>query len=56
MPPYPAGCPVPTAHALKPLADDYVRMAEDRLFLNEAESFNTLLAQCEAVQNSANGR
>jgi hypothetical protein len=45
---------VPTADALAALADDYARMVEDGLLLDEAEPFDALLAQCQAVQDSAN--
>jgi hypothetical protein len=45
---------VPTEDALAALADDYARMVEDGLLLDEAEPFDALLAQCQAVQDSAN--
>jgi hypothetical protein len=45
---------VPTEDALTALADDYARMVEDGLLLDEAESFDALLTQCLAVQETAN--
>jgi hypothetical protein len=44
----------PSDAALKTLSDDYRRMVDDGLLLDEAESFEELLAHCRAVQEKAN--
>lgn len=45
---------VPSDGALVTLADDYRRMVEDGLLLDDAEPFDALLACCQAIQNKAN--
>ena len=35
-------------------ADDYARMIEDRLFLEEAESFDVLMDACQAIAKEVN--
>lgn len=45
---------VPDDGALVKLADDYRHMVEDGLFLDEVESFDTLLHQCRTIQEKAN--
>lgn len=47
-------CLVPTGEALKTLSIDYQNMVDDGLFLDEVESFDELLAQCQAIQDKAN--
>lgn len=49
-------CLVPADDALATLADDYRRMIEDGLLLDDAESFEALLARCRTVQDKANTR
>jgi hypothetical protein len=36
------------------LATDYQHMIDDGLFLDEVESFDALLRQCQAIQQKAN--
>ncbi|MGE0289742.1 MAG: nucleotidyl transferase AbiEii/AbiGii toxin family protein [Bradyrhizobium sp.] len=45
---------VPDDDALTKLAADYQQMVDDGLFLDDAESFETLLDQCRAIQAKAN--
>ncbi len=45
---------VPDAGALAKLAADYQHMVDDGLFLNEVESFDTLLQHCQTIQGKAN--
>lgn len=45
---------VPDDGALAKLAADYKHMVDDGLFLDEVESFDTLLQRCRAVQEKAN--
>ena len=45
---------VPDDDALTKLAADYQQMVDDGLFLDDAESFETLLDQCRAIQVKAN--
>lgn len=45
---------VPDDGALVKLAADYQHMVDDGFFLDEVESFNTLLRQCQAIQEKAN--
>jgi hypothetical protein len=45
---------VPDYTALAKLADDYQRMVDDGLFLDDAEPFKTLMEQCQAIQQKAN--
>jgi hypothetical protein len=45
---------VPDEGALARLATDYQHMVEDGLFLDDAEPFEALLAQCGAIQQKAN--
>lgn len=45
---------VPEDGALVTLAADYQHMVDDGLFLDEVESFDALLRQCQAVQRKAN--
>ncbi|RJP62595.1 MAG: nucleotidyl transferase AbiEii/AbiGii toxin family protein [Comamonadaceae bacterium] len=45
---------VPDKGALTALAADYQHMVDDGLFLDEVESFDTLLHQCRAIQEKAN--
>ncbi|MDM0118117.1 hypothetical protein QTI66_39300 [Variovorax sp. J22R133] len=45
---------VPDDGALAKLATDYQHMVDDGLFLDEVESFNALLRQCQAIQQRAN--
>ena len=44
----------PSDAAVKTLSDDYRRMVDDGLLLDEADSFEELLAHCRAVQEKAN--
>jgi len=46
---------VPDDGALVTLAADYQQMVDDGLFLDEVESFDALLRQCQAIQDKANG-
>jgi hypothetical protein len=45
---------VPDDGALARLATDYQHMIDDGLFLDEVESFDALLRQCQAIQQKAN--
>lgn len=45
---------VPNDGALANLAIDYQHMVDDGLFLDEVESFDALLRQCQAIQEKAN--
>lgn len=45
---------VPSNNALAKLAADYQHMVDDGLFLDEVESFDTLLRQCQTIQEKAN--
>jgi hypothetical protein len=45
---------VPSDGALVQLASDYQHMIDDGLFLQEVESFDTLLRQCQAIQQKVN--
>ena len=45
---------VPDDDALTKLAADYQQMVDDGLFLDDADSFETLLDQCRAIQAKAN--
>ena len=45
---------VPGGEALSKLAADYQRMADDGLFLDEVETFDALLRECETIQEKAN--
>jgi hypothetical protein len=45
---------VPDDDALAKLAADYQHMVDDGLFLDEVESFDTLLQHCKTVQEKAN--
>jgi hypothetical protein len=45
---------VPDDIALARLAADYQHMVDDGLFLDEVESFDTLLQHCQAIQDKAN--
>lgn len=47
-------CLVPNDGALAKLATDYQHMVDDGLFLDEVESFDALLQQCQAIQEKAN--
>ena len=39
----------------KALAEDYARMVDDRLLLEEAEPFDALMARCADMAARANG-
>ena len=45
---------VPENGALAKLATDYQHMVDDGLFLDEVESFDTLIDQCQDIQKKAN--
>ena len=45
---------VPEGRALAELAADYQNMVDDGLFLDEVESFDDLLRQCQTIQDKAN--
>jgi hypothetical protein len=45
---------VPSDQALEMLADDYRRMVEDGLLLDDAEPFDALIAECFTIQAAAN--
>lgn len=47
---------VPDGAALDLLADDYNRMVDDGLLLDEAETFDLLVEQCRAIEEHANRR
>ena len=46
---------VPVGDVAKALAQDYARMVEDGLLLDDAEPFETLMAQCADIARRANG-
>jgi hypothetical protein len=41
---------VPTGTAYDALRADYQRMIEERLFLDEADSFEEMMAKCAGIQ------
>ncbi len=45
---------VPEGDALKALGEDYVRMVEDGLLLDDAEPFDALMARCADIAERAN--
>ena len=45
---------VPAGDSLAALADDYARMVEDRLLIEEAEPFDVLMESCRAIEKEAN--
>ncbi len=45
---------VPAGASLDALADDYARMVEDGLLLDEAEPFAALVASCHEIADRAN--
>ena len=45
---------VPAGDSLTTLADDYARMVDDRLLLEEAEPFDVLMDACRAIAEEAN--
>ncbi|BDV38650.1 hypothetical protein DSM21852_19030 [Methylocystis bryophila] len=45
---------VPAGDALKALEEDYARMVEDGLLLEDAEPFETLMARCADIAERAN--
>jgi Nucleotidyl transferase AbiEii toxin, Type IV TA system len=45
---------VPAGDALKALEEDYARMVEDGLLLDDAEPFETLMARCADIAERAN--
>ena len=45
---------VPDDGALAKLAADYQHMVDDGLFLDEVESFDSLLQHCQTIQEKAN--
>jgi hypothetical protein len=47
-------CLVPVGNALKSLGEDYARMVEDGLLLEDAESFEALMARCADIAARAN--
>ena len=47
---------VPTGPSLAALADDYTRMVDDGLLLDDAEPFDALMHCCQAIANRANQR
>ena len=47
---------VPLGASLDVLADDYTRMVEDGLLLDEAEPFAALMASCQEIADRANRR
>jgi Nucleotidyl transferase AbiEii toxin, Type IV TA system len=46
----------PSGHAQQTLADDYQRMVEDGLLLDDAEPFDDLLQRCQALSDKVNAR
>jgi hypothetical protein len=46
---------VPTGDGAKVLAEDYARMVDDGLLLEEAEPFETLMERCAEITTRANG-
>ncbi|WP_102959716.1 nucleotidyl transferase AbiEii/AbiGii toxin family protein [Mangrovicella endophytica] len=49
-------CLVPAGEALKTLSDDYARMVDDGLLLDDAESFDALMARCAEIADRVNRR
>jgi hypothetical protein len=47
-------CLVPSDAGLITLAADYQHMVDDGLFVDEVESFDALLRQCQSIQDKAN--
>ncbi len=47
-------CLVPDGEALKALGEDYARMVDDGLLLDDAESFDALMARCSDIAERAN--
>ena len=47
---------VPTGPSLAALADDYARMVDDGLLLDDAEPFGALMDCCRAIADRANRR
>jgi hypothetical protein len=47
---------VPSKSALAILAADYSRMIDDGLFLDDVESFETLIQHCQAIEEKANAK
>ena len=45
---------VPQGDAQATLADDYSRMVDDGLLLDDAEEFDALLSHCQTIQNKVN--
>ena len=45
---------VPAGDSLAALANDYERMVEDRLLVEEAEPFDILMDTCQAIAEEAN--
>jgi hypothetical protein len=45
---------VPIGDALKALEEDYARMVEDGLLLEDAEPFEALMARCADIAARAN--
>ena len=46
---------VPEGAGRAALADDYARMVDDGMFLDESESFDALMDRCAAIESRANG-
>jgi Nucleotidyl transferase AbiEii toxin, Type IV TA system len=46
----------PSGHARQTLAEDYQRMVEDGLLLDDAEPFDDLLQRCQALSDKVNAR
>ena len=44
----------PSGEARQTLAEDYQRMVEDGLLLDDAEPFDDLLEQCQALSDKVN--
>jgi hypothetical protein len=47
-------CLVPEGQALERLAEDYAAMVRDGLLLDDADSFDTIMAHCRVIQDIAN--
>ena len=47
---------VPTGPSLAALADDYARMVDDGLLLDDSEPFDALMKCCQAIADRANQR
>jgi hypothetical protein len=45
---------VPAGDGLKALEEDYARMADDGLLLEDAEPFDALMARCADIAERAN--